>query len=300
MARVSWTLERGFHHLSPKKRAGGVEDADDFSGQQRGRRWTRRCEVAKKQKSFSRLHLHDLLTQGASASIAAVSIALSAIAHAQPAQMGRGGQAATPPFDSTSNFGLRGDENPQLEHYTVLDGAAYDLRRMLDHHPGGSLALRYAGGKDMTRTWAGAAPRGKQTHWTLAAAAAAARTAGAAARDARDVGRETERGNTRRRPPRRPARVRGPGQDARLARAHARARPDARSRRPSAFRVARTRRRAVKRTQDALKTPSLDAGWDGIAATSPWRGRGDAEAAARRVHGGVAAAPQPLRGEFVE
>ena len=47
---------------------------------------------------------------------------------------------------------LRDDE---LQHYTVLEGAAYDLRKLGDRHPGGALALTFAGGRDLSRTWAG-------------------------------------------------------------------------------------------------------------------------------------------------
>ena len=68
--------------------------------------------------------------------------------------MGRGGQRPPSPslFTSPPVTPLRDDE---LQHYTVLEGAAYDLRKLGERHPGGALALTFAGGRDLSRTWAG-------------------------------------------------------------------------------------------------------------------------------------------------
>ena len=68
--------------------------------------------------------------------------------------MGRGGQRPPSPslFTSPPATPLRDDE---LQHYTVLEGAAYDLRKLGERHPGGALALTFAGGRDLSRTWAG-------------------------------------------------------------------------------------------------------------------------------------------------
>ena len=40
-----------------------------------------------------------------------------------------------------------------LANYTVLDGEVYDLRSFVDAHPGGAMALKFAGGRDLSRTW---------------------------------------------------------------------------------------------------------------------------------------------------
>ena len=68
--------------------------------------------------------------------------------------MGRGGQRPPSPslFTSLAAPPLRDEE---LVHYSVLEGAAYDLRKLGDRHPGGALALTFAGGRDLSRTWAG-------------------------------------------------------------------------------------------------------------------------------------------------
>ena len=67
--------------------------------------------------------------------------------------MGRGGQRPPSPASLAAIVPpLRDDE---LQHYTVLEGAAYDLRKLGDRHPGGALALTFAGGRDLSRTWAG-------------------------------------------------------------------------------------------------------------------------------------------------
>jgi hypothetical protein len=67
--------------------------------------------------------------------------------------MGRGGQRPPSPSLFTSPAAPLRDE--ELTHYTVLEGAAYDLRKLGERHPGGALALTFAGGRDLSRTWAG-------------------------------------------------------------------------------------------------------------------------------------------------
>ena len=67
--------------------------------------------------------------------------------------MGRGGQR--PPSPATLAAIAPPLRDEELTHYTVLEGAAYDLRKLGDRHPGGALALTFAGGRDLSRTWAG-------------------------------------------------------------------------------------------------------------------------------------------------
>ena len=67
--------------------------------------------------------------------------------------MGRGGQRPPSPATLAAISPPLRDE--ELQHYTVLEGAAYDLRKLGERHPGGALALSFAGGRDLSRTWAG-------------------------------------------------------------------------------------------------------------------------------------------------